>query len=230
MLTRMSPNTPALIFDLDGTLVDTAPDILAAANVALAEAGRPALDLATVRHMVGFGARSLVQQALTATGAPPGEAELERILGVFVVHYQANIAVASAPFPGVPETLERLAGRGVRMAVLTNKRQEFTDLLLPQLKLDTYFSAVFGGGRRPYSKPDPRVFEDVVAAAGGKGAGAIMIGDSITDVKTARAARAPVILVSYGYTLEPAAGLGADAVVDSFADIPDAAVQLLAQR
>ena len=218
---------PAYVFDLDGTLVDTAPDLLSATNAALAHAGRQPVDPVTLRHMVGFGARSLITQAFAATGAPVVESTLPELLDVFLTHYRANIAVGSTPFPHVPETLARLKREGARLAVLTNKPHDMAEVLLPKVALDSYFSAVFGAGRKPYTKPDPRLFHDTVEALGGPLGGAIMIGDSITDVATARAAGAPVILVSYGYTPEPASTLGADAVTDDFSEIPALAAKLL---
>jgi phosphoglycolate phosphatase len=216
--------TTALIFDLDGTLVDTAPDLLAATNAVLQAEGRDPVDLTTLRHMVGFGARSLIRQAFAATGAPAGDADLPRLIADFLVHYRENITTHSKPFPRVPETLSALHANGTAMGVLTNKPQALTDLLLPAVKLDRYFRAIFGAGARAYTKPDPRLFHDVADALGG--GPAIMIGDSVTDVKTARAAKAPVILVSYGYTPEPASTLGADAVTDDFAEIPSLAAKL----
>jgi phosphoglycolate phosphatase len=218
----------ALIFDLDGTLVDTAPDLLGATNAVLRSEGRPEVDPATLRHMVGFGARSLIAQAFAATGAPAEEALLPVLFDRFIVHYRAHIADASLPFPGVEETLETLAGEGRRLGVLTNKRQELADLVLRALKLDRFFPVIYGAGRMSYVKPDARIFHDVVheldAPCG------IMIGDSITDVATARAAKAPVIVVSYGYTPEPAASLGGDAVTDDFREIPALARGLAARE
>ena len=214
----------ALIFDLDGTLVDTAPDLLEATNAVLKAEGRDPVDPTTLRHMVGFGARSLITQAFAATGLPASDTQLPRLVADFLTHYRGNIATHSEPFPHVRETLRMLQADGRRMGVLTNKPQELTDLLLPALDLKRYFRAIFGAGARPYTKPDPRLFRDVSDALGG--APAIMIGDSVTDVATARAAKAPVILVSYGYTPEPAATLGADAVTDDFAEIPSLAAKL----
>ncbi len=222
---------PAYIFDLDGTLVDTAPDLLSATNAVLELAGRDTLDPETLRHMVGFGARSLIQQAFAATGPAAGEEDLPGLLEVFLAHYRENIAVGSRPFPRVAETLATLKREGALLGVLTNKPQDMSDLLLTRVKLDSYFTAVFGAGRMPYTKPDPRLFHDVLSALGGStNAGAIMIGDSVTDLATARAAKVPVILVSYGYTPEPAASLGADAVTDDFAEIPRLAESLLAAQ
>ncbi len=133
--------------------------------------------------------------------------------------------MASRTFPGVAETLARLKAQGVRLGVLTNKPQELTDLLLPKLHLEHCFAAVHGAGRYGYNKPDARVFHHVVDELGG--GPALMVGDSATDVATARAANVPVILVSYGYTPEPASSLGADAVTDDFREIPEIAARLL---
>jgi phosphoglycolate phosphatase len=139
--------------------------------------------------------------------------------------YESHIAAASRPFPGVVETLEALQRDGVRMGVLTNKPHGPSLLLLEALGLNRFFGAVSGGGKRPWLKPDPRLFTEVVAELGG--ADAVMVGDSITDVQTARAAGAPVILMSYGYTPEPASTLGADLVLDDFSEVPGAARGLL---
>ncbi|HEX2759133.1 MAG TPA: HAD-IA family hydrolase [Rhizomicrobium sp.] len=210
----------ALIFDLDGTLADTAPDLLGATNAVLAARGRPLLDLAHLRHMVGFGARALIGQAMEASGTPVTDEEMPPLVEIFLDHYRAHIADGTRLFPGVPETLAALKDRGARLGVLTNKPQELTDLLLPRLGLEDMFAAVYGAGRKAYTKPDPRIFHEVVADAGG-GPG-VMIGDSITDLNTARAAEAPCILFSYGFTPVPAADLGADLVLDDFAELPRA--------
>ncbi len=222
---------PAYIFDLDGTLVDTAPDLLGATNAVLERSGLAPIDPQTLRHMVGFGARRLIEQAFAARGVPLGEDALPALVDIFIAHYREHLADASVPFPGVVETLEALKRAGARLAVLTNKPHELTVKLLPALKLDGYFGAVCGAGRMGFNKPDARIFHHVVEELGGAGAGAgaVMIGDSITDVQTARAAAAPVILVSYGYTPEPAATLGADAVTDDFTQIPALARALLAR-
>lgn len=209
---------PSLIFDLDGTLVDTAPDLLAATNAVLRSQGRRTVDPATLRHMVGFGARSLIEQAMVATGEPAAASALPGLIEIFLEHYRAHIADESVAFAGVEETLESLMQDGRKLAVLTNKPQAMADLLLNALQLDRFFPVVYGAGRMSYVKPDARIFHDVVRELGGEPG--VMIGDSITDVATARAARAPVILVSYGYTPEPAHNLGGDAVTDDFALIP----------
>ncbi len=220
------PNLPpALIFDLDGTLADTAPDLLGATNAVLLAKGLPQLDLDHLRHMVGFGARALIAQAMEASGSPVTESQMPPLVEIFLSHYRAHIADGSLLFPGVTQTLAGLKAGGARLAVLTNKPQELTDPLLPLLGLDGFFGAVYGAGRKLYTKPDPRIFHDVVAdlfaKEGGSGP-AVMIGDSITDLNTARAAGVPCVLVSYGFTPVPARELGGDAVIDDFAQLPDA--------
>lgn len=212
---------PALIFDLDGTLVDTAPDLLGAMNAVLVAQGRAPVDPETLRHMVGFGAASLIRQAMAATGPAVAEEQLPSLVDNFIVHYRAHLADSSVPFPGVVETLADLQRRGVPMGVLTNKPHELALPLLKLLDLDKYFRAIHGAGRYSYNKPDPRVFHHVVEElAGNPNAPAIMVGDSATDVATARAAKVPVIVLSYGYTPEPADRLGADAVTGDFTQIP----------
>jgi phosphoglycolate phosphatase len=217
--------SPALIFDLDGTLVDTAPDLLGALNAILLGEGRPPVDHADLHHLVGFGARTMMAEAFKMTGGEIDAARLPGLIDLYIAHYRKHIAVASRAFPHVEETLALLKAQGARLGVLTNKPQELTDLLLPALKMDRYFTAIHGAGRYGYNKPDPRVFHHVVDELGG--GPALMIGDSMTDVATARAAGVPVILVSYGYTPEPARSLGADAVVDDFAQIADIAMRLI---
>jgi phosphoglycolate phosphatase len=217
--------SPALIFDLDGTLVDTAPDLLGATNAVMTAQGLPLIPPATLRHMVGFGARSLIEQAMEAVGRTPGPEELAPLVDIFMAHYREHIADSSVLFPGVRETLEALRVAGGRLAVLTNKPQELADQLLPAIGIRDFFAEVYGAGRMSYVKPDARIFHDVVRdlnAKVGAGDGAVMIGDSITDLKTARAAGVPCILFSYGYTPVPAADLGADLVLDDFAALPGA--------
>ena len=217
---------PALIFDLDGTLVDTAPDLLAATNAVMAAEGLPLIPPQTLRHMVGFGARSLIEQAMDAVGRVLRPEELSPLVDIFLAHYRAHIADHSVLFPGVRETLTALKADGARLAILTNKPQDLADLLLPAVGIRDFFAEVYGAGRMSYVKPDARIFNDVVRDIGGHDGGSAMIGDSITDLKTARAARAPCILFSYGYTPVPAADLGADIVLDDFSELPGALKKL----
>jgi phosphoglycolate phosphatase len=217
--------SPALIFDLDGTLVDTAPDLLCATNAVLAAVGRRSIDPVSLRHMVGFGAGALITQAMAATGPAVADGALPGLVEIFIAHYRAHIADFSRPFAGVEETLKLLKDDGARLGLLTNKPAELTTVLLDRLGMTDLFAAIYGAGRKAYTKPDPRIFhnvvEDVFAKEGGGGP-AVMIGDSITDLATAQAAGAPCILMSYGYTPVPAGELGADLVLDDFAQLPAA--------
>ncbi|MGD0867673.1 MAG: HAD-IA family hydrolase [Rhizomicrobium sp.] len=217
----------SFIFDLDGTLVDTAPDLLGALNAVLLREGRPAVDIADLRHLVGHGARAMLVEAMKMTGAPATADRLPQLFDDFIVHYRAHIADESRIFPDVETILARLSAEGARLGVLSNKPQDLCDNLLAQLDLAKYFTAIHGAGRYAYTKPDARVFHHVVEELGGSDARSIMIGDSATDVATARAAGAPVIVLTYGYTPEPAHLLEADAVTDHFADIPMLAKRLL---
>lgn len=220
--------TPALVFDLDGTLVDTAPDLLAALNAVLVAEGRSPVDLADLRHLVGHGARAMLDEAMKRTGGPADPGSLPRLFDRFIAHYRAGIAAESRPFPGVETTLARLQADGARMGVLSNKPHDLTALLLPAVGLAQYFSAIHGAGRLEVVKPDARVFHHVIDELGGVGSGAIMIGDSATDVATARAARVPVIIVTYGYTPVPPHELGADRLTDDFSELPRLVRELLA--
>jgi phosphoglycolate phosphatase len=217
---------PTLIFDLDGTLVDTAPDLLNAANAVLAARGRPSIDPATLLHMVGFGARSLIIQAFAATGGEPQPEEMPALVELFVAHYGEHLADHSRPFSGVVETLHQLKQAGTVLGVLTNKPHVLARQLLAKLDLAPFFAAVYGAGAKPYVKPDPRIFADVLAACAGDLGQAAMVGDSVTDLHTARAAGVPCILMSYGYTPVPAASLGADLVLDAFTMLPAALSRL----
>jgi len=216
------PDTPlAIIFDLDGTLVDTAPDLLAALNAVLTAEGHSPVIPADLRHLVGHGARAMFEHALLRTGASVPPSRLASLTEGFLAYYRANIACGSAPFPGVPETLDLLAGRGAGLGICTNKAQDLTELLLEALNLTRHFPAVIGGGRTPYSKPDPRHLLETVNALKGRRDRAVLVGDSPVDVAAARAAGIPVIAMSYGYTPVPVAELGADAIADDFAALPE---------
>jgi phosphoglycolate phosphatase len=191
----------------------------------LAAVGRAPIDPASLRHMVGFGAQSLITQAMAATGPAVTAEALPGLVEIFIDHYRGHIADFSRPFPGVEATLKQLQAAGARLGILTNKPAELTGPLLDKLGLTQFFAAVYGAGRKSYTKPDPRIFHDVVAdlyAEQGGAGPAVMIGDSITDLSTARAAGAPCILMSYGYTPVPAAELGGDLVLDDFAKLPGA--------
>ena len=214
------------VFDLDGTLVDTAPDLAASMNHALGVLGRPRVPVDSVRDMVGHGARKLLEHGLAATGEV-SEALVEQGVKPFLEHYRANIAVGSKPFDGVERALDRLAGQGARLAICTNKPEYLARSLLSALGWEMRFVALLGADSQAYRKPDPRHLHDTIAAAGG--GNALFIGDSKTDADTALAANIPLMLVRFGYSTEPVENLGADALLDHYDDF-DAAVLHIQSR
>lgn len=222
--------SPAFIFDLDGTLVDTAPDLLNALNRLLAREGRSLIDGQKIRHLVGRGARVLIEKAFAETGSPVEGAALDQLFADYLELYAACVAVDSKPYPGVVETLTRLQSAGAKMAVLTNKPHHLAEAILPAYDLVRFFPVVYGAGKRDYMKPDPRLIDEVLADLGAGKSKAVMVGDSITDVQTAHNASIPAILLPYGYTPDPVETLGADVLVQGFAEVPAAAAALWAAR
>jgi phosphoglycolate phosphatase len=216
-----------VIFDLDGTLVDTAPDLTAALNAVLTRAGRAAVPIDDVRHMVGRGARFLIEKAMAASGPPVDAADVNDMMLHFLEYYDANIAVASRPFERAEAVVRQLSARGHRLGVCTNKPEALTLKLLGELKLRDLFPVILGADSRPYRKPDPRHLLDTIAGLGGRKESAVLVGDSETDVNTARAAGVPVIAVSFGYTETPVHQLGADIVIDHFDEL-DRALRAIA--
>lgn len=202
-----------IVFDLDGTLVDTADDLTASLNHALAVLGRPPVPPADVRHMVGHGARRLLERGLAASGETSPEL-VEAGVAPFLDHYGANIATHSRPFDGVDAALDALAGQGRRLAICTNKPVRLAEALVHELGWAGRFQALLGADSRPFRKPDPRHLHETVAAAGG--ARALFVGDSKTDADTALAAGVPLILVDFGYSTEPVETLGADRLISHY--------------
>ncbi|MGI9492861.1 MAG: phosphoglycolate phosphatase [Geminicoccaceae bacterium] len=209
----------AVVFDLDGTLVDTAPDILAYLNDMLAELARPGLEPSLARTMIGDGVKSLLLRGLEASGGIPADLDIENLFRRYLDRYTEEPVKQSRPFDGVIETLDTLDATGVRLGVCTNKPQEPTNRLLSRLGLDRYFGSVIGGDALPVKKPDPAHLLTILERLNVQPERAALIGDSETDLKTARAAGLPCILVSFGYTKTPARNLGADHVIDHFADL-----------
>jgi phosphoglycolate phosphatase len=212
MSTTPSPYD-TIIFDLDGTLVDTAGDLTASLNHALGTLGRPAIDPGSVRAMVGQGARKLLERGLQATGEMTPEL-VEEGVQPFLVHYGANIAVHSRPFDGVEGALDALQAQGLGLAICTNKPVRLARALVAELGWGGRFRALLGADSRPFRKPDPRHLTETLAESGGLRA--IFVGDSKTDADTAKAAAVPLVLVSFGYSVEPVDALGADAVIHHF--------------
>lgn len=202
-----------IVFDLDGTLVDTAGDLTASLNHALAALGRPPVPPDSVRAMVGQGARKLLERGLAASGDVTAEL-VEAGVAPFLNHYGANIAVHSRPFEAVEPVLDRLSDEGWRLAICTNKPEMLARQLVEALGWAGRFGALLGADSRPWRKPDPRHLLDTVAEAGGRQA--LFVGDSRTDALTALAAGVPLVLVGFGYSTEPVDTLGADHVIDHF--------------
>ncbi len=188
------------MFDLDGTLVDTAPDLSNALNDVLTRRGHQPVSPETIRACVGHGARVMIEEALHRAGA---EDDVDRMLDEFLVHYEANIAAESRPFPGAVATLEGFSAQGAILAVCTNKRESLSRRLLQELGIEGYFAAIAGRDTFAVSKPDPGHLTGTIALAGGDPSHAVMIGDSEVDVCTAKAAGIPIILVSFGYATAP---------------------------
>ncbi len=205
-----------VVFDLDGTLADTAPDLAAALNHALAALGREPVPAESVRHLVGHGARALLRRGLAATGEE-SEDLVEKGFPIFIDHYEANICVGTRLYPQLEPALDALCGQGVRLAVCTNKQEGLTAKLLEALGWGARFDAVVGGDTLAVRKPDPAPFHEAVARAGG--GRAVLVGDSITDADTARAAGAPFVAVSFGFSDRPVEALGADAVIDDYREL-----------
>ena len=203
-------------FDLDGTLADTAPDLAAAVNHTLGALGRPPVDPAAVRGMIGHGARALLRRGLAASG-PSDEALIDRGYPIYRKYYAANVCVGTTIFPAVEAALDALGAAGVRLAVCTNKPEGLSRTLLAALGWESRFDAVVGGDTLPVAKPDPAPLLEAVARAGG--GRAAFVGDSIVDADTARAAGLPFVAVSFGFSDRPVAALGADAVIDDYAEL-----------
>jgi len=215
----MAPVRNALVFDLDGTLVDSAPDLHRSLNAVLAEQGRTPVSLADIRSMVGDGAAKLVERGFADTGAPVEPAAMPGLVQRFLVHYSAGRHALTPAFPGVVETLRLLRERGYRLGVCTNKPYAPTMEILETLGLTGLFAAVTGGDSLPVRKPDPGHLLGTLDLLGATADRAVMIGDSANDVAVARAAGVPAIVVRYGYTRTPVEELGADAIITHFAEL-----------
>jgi phosphoglycolate phosphatase len=204
-----------IVFDLDGTLVDTAPDLMNALNHVLTRRGHRAVSAATIRACIGQGARVMIEEALRRSGAQDDD---DRMLSEFLVHYETNIAAESRPFPGAVEALEQLKAQGATLAVCTNKREYLSRKLLQELDLSDYFSGLAGRDTFPVSKPHPAHLLGTIELAGGPNK-AVLVGDSDVDYRTAMAAGVPIVLVSFGYGPPPDAANPAPAIIDHFDEL-----------
>lgn len=216
-----------LVFDLDGTLVDTAPDLVASTNHVLDHLGLPRVTEDTLRPYVGHGARHMIEKAVGPAAEAMSAAQHEALLKRYLDFYGDHIADASRPFDGIVPLLDKFKAEGVRLAVCTNKIERMSRLLLDALDLSRYFDAVAGRDTLGAAKPHPDALLGTIRLAAGDRARAIMIGDSGVDVATAKAAGVPVIGVSFGYTETPVREFGPDAVIDHFSELEPAIAQVL---
>jgi phosphoglycolate phosphatase len=212
-----------LIFDLDGTLVDSVPDLRAALNEMLSGMHRRELAPDEVRRMIGDGTRALAERALTATGTIN---DLEAAHQRFLQFYEAAPTKLSRLYPGVEATLKSLRASGARFAICTNKPQRATLGVLKGFAIGAYFDAVLGGDAVPFRKPDPRHLVAAIERLGATSKDAVMIGDNENDYAAARAAHVPVVLMRYGYLRVPSETLAPDAWLDRFPDIPQTLARL----
>ena len=211
-----------IAFDLDGTLVDSAPDLIGTLNRLLVEEGLPPVPMESASTLIGSGARALLVHGFEAAGAPVERAKSDELFERFLVDYAAHIADGSQPFEGVVETLERLSERGAILVVATNKRSDLSELLLGKLDLTRHFAAIVGPDRVSARKPSGAHLKEAVVIAGGDPERAIMVGDAAPDADAARDAGMPCILTTFGFTPTPVEDLGGDVLIDAFEDVEEA--------
>jgi phosphoglycolate phosphatase len=210
-----------VIFDLDGTLVDTAPDIIEALNRALIASGLETVDDSVGRGFIGGGARELVKLGIMASvGDAPGDILVDATFARFMTYYGESSTDKSVLYPGVRESLEQFADEGLPMGVCTNKPHEISLTVLEALDLQRYFRSVIGGDVLPERKPHARHILETASQTLPGYRQAVMIGDSATDVAAARNSGIPVVVVSYGYRQVPVEELGADAVISDMRELP----------
>jgi phosphoglycolate phosphatase len=217
---------PIIVFDLDGTLVDTAPDLIATLEAVFAREGLPAPD-GELRNMIGGGARRLIERALERKNVKISGPEVQRLYACYIEHYAGHIAERSRPFPGLEPALDALAAAGCRLAVCTNKLEFLAVRLLEALGLAERFAAICGQDTFGLQKPDPEVLRRTVTRAGGDLHRALMVGDSETDIDMAREAAVPVVAVNFGYTETPVNLLKPDRIISRFEELPAAVGELL---
>ncbi len=228
----MPTPAPLLVFDLDGTLADTAGDLVKALNHILAREAIPAVSVAEARNWVGAGARALIERGFSSADRALPREQLDRFYVDFLAYYEAHICDESRLYPGVVQALDRCADAGFAFAVCTNKIERAAKELLGALGVDTRFRAICGqdtfrADGRAIAKPDPRALLFTVARAGGDAARCVMVGDSATDIATAKAARVPVVAVDFGYADMPVTELGPDRVISHFDALWSAVAEIM---
>jgi phosphoglycolate phosphatase len=216
-----------IAFDLDGTLVETAPDLVGTLNRLLARQDLPPMSLESARHLIGHGAVALLRRGFEAAGAHWDEAASPTLLEAFLADYLEHIADHSTAYPGSVGALDRLSARGAILCVATNKPTDLAVALFEAIGLSDRFAAICGPQSVSAKKPDAAHIRETVLLAGGDPGRAIMVGDSITDLDAARATGAPCILTTFGYSDPPAAALGADAVIAHFDELSAAIDRLI---
>jgi phosphoglycolate phosphatase len=219
-----------VVFDLDGTLVDTAPDLIAALNYVLAREGIAPVPLKSARNLIGAGARKLIERGLEVEGVAMTTSDIDRLMKDFVAYYADHIADASRPFEGLEAALDDLEALGFRFAVCTNKLEWLSKLLLDKLDLSRRFAAICGADTFGVAKPDPVILQQTLARAGGQLKGAVMVGDAGPDVGVARRAGIPVIGVEFGYTDVPIAELKPDRLIGHMRELPGAVGSLIGSQ
>ena len=219
-----------VVFDLDGTLVDTAPDLINALNFVLDREGLPPVPLQSARTLIGAGVRRLLERGLEVDGRHASAEDIDRLTDDFIEYYAAHIADASRPFDGLESALDDLEAQGYRFAVCTNKLEWLSKRLLDRLGLSARFAAICGADTFGISKPDPAILQQTVARAGGQLSTAIMVGDAGPDIGVARRAGIPVIGVEFGYTDVPIADLKPDRLIGHMSELPPAVESLMLHR
>jgi phosphoglycolate phosphatase len=207
-----------IVFDLDGTLVDTAPDLMRCANYALELVGLTPVPYETLRPIISHGAKAMIERGLSVHGKQLTADEIDRLWKRFIDYYVATISQESRPFPGLLAVLDHLEGSGATLAVCTNKLAGMSRQLLDELGMSQRFRTLAGRDTYPFCKPHPAHLLRTIEQAGGSPERAIMVGDSDVDLATARAAGIPMIAVSFGYCDPPVATLGPDVVIDHYDD------------
>ena len=215
-----------LIFDLDGTLVDTNRDLIPALNHAIAHEKVEPVSTDEVGHVVGQGARQMIEKAFELRGRET-PANIDTLHERFLTHYEAHIADRSRPYPGVLQAMDRLASEGWTFAVCTNKLERLSRKLLDALGMTDRFAAIVGADSVPSRKPDPDHIRRTARAAGADVKRAVMVGDSINDIKAAKAVPMPVVAVDFGYTDVPVEELGPDVIISHYDELPDVAERLM---
>ncbi len=216
-----------IVFDLDGTLVDTAPDLLDALNHVLVEEGLKPVDLSTIATMIGHGAKAMIVKGMAAQDAEPDDGRMDALFEQFIAYYEDHIAVGSRPFENALDALDLLSDEGAILAVCTNKRQHSTDRLLGELQITEKFAAIVGADSVPDRKPHGDHILLTVDRAGGDRSRAIMVGDSRTDERAARNAGLPFIFVPFGYETETAVQIEPDEVVSNYSELVPALLRLI---